>query len=97
MNHMRSFRAIMLAAVLLVVQVLSLPIPVAAGAGEPPTVPEAIAVPYGSVLLFHSHANGVQIYECQNGQWAFHAPRAVLFNPTIFGQPRSITVALITD
>jgi hypothetical protein len=53
---------------------------VAASAGEPPTVPEAIAVPPGSVLLFSRHAKGVQIYECQSGQWAFHAPRAVLFN-----------------
>jgi hypothetical protein len=79
MNHMRSLRAIVLA--VLVMQVLSLPMPVAASAGKPPTVPEVIAVPAGSVLLFRSHAKGVQIYECQNRQWAFHAPRAVLFNP----------------
>ena len=81
MNHIRSFRAIVLAAVLLaVMQVLSLPMSVAASAGAPPTVPEAIAVPAGSVLLFHSHAKGVQTYACQSGQWAFHAPRALLFN-----------------
>jgi hypothetical protein len=81
MNHMRSFRAIVLATVLLVMHVLSMPMSVAASAGEPPTVPEAIAVPPGSVLLFSSHAKGVQTYECQNGQWAFHAPRALLFDP----------------
>jgi hypothetical protein len=33
------------------------------------------------VLLFSRHAKGMQIYECQNGQWAFHAPRALLFTP----------------
>jgi hypothetical protein len=82
MNRLRSFGAIVLATVLLVVgQVLSMPMPVAASADAPPTVPEAIAVPPGSVLLFSRHAKGVQIYECQNGQWAFHAPRALLFDP----------------
>jgi hypothetical protein len=82
MNQLRLFRASMLATVLLVVgQLLSLPVSVAASAGAPPTVPEAIAVPPGSVLLFSSHAKGVQTYECQNGQWAFHAPRALLFDP----------------
>ena len=30
----------------------------------------------GPVLLFSRHAKGVQIYECKNGQWAFHAPKA---------------------
>jgi hypothetical protein len=44
-------------------------------------VPEAIEVPAGYVLLFSSQARGLQIYECQNGQWAFHAPRAELFDP----------------
>ncbi|MFL5804687.1 MAG: DUF3455 domain-containing protein [Roseiflexaceae bacterium] len=82
MNQLRSFGAIVLAAVLLVVgQVLSIPVSVAASGGEPPTVPEAIAVPPGSVLLFSHHAKGVQTYECKNGQWAFHAPRALLFDP----------------
>jgi hypothetical protein len=38
-------------------------------------------VPPGYVLLFSRHAAGVQTYECQNGVWAFRAPRAVLFNP----------------
>jgi len=82
MNQLRSYAAIVLAAVLLVVgQVLSRPVSVAASAGVPPTVPEAIDVPPGSVLLFSSQAKGVQTYECQNGQWAFHAPRALLFDP----------------
>jgi hypothetical protein len=82
MNQLRSVGAIVLAAVLLVVgQALSMPVSVAASAGELPSVPEAIAVPPGSVLLFSRHAKGVQIYECQNSQWAFHAPRALLFDP----------------
>jgi hypothetical protein len=82
MNQLRSFGAIVLTAVLLVVgQMLSMPGSVAASAGAPPTVPEAIAVPPGSVLLFSRHAKGVQTYECKNGQWAFHAPRALLFDP----------------
>ena len=81
MSYLRSFRAIVLAAVLLAVgQMLSLPMSAAARSSGPPAVPAAIAVPPGSVLLFRSHAKGVQTYECQNGQWAFHAPRAVLFN-----------------
>jgi len=81
MNHLRSFRAIVLAAVLLVGQMLSLPVSAAASAVAPPTVPEAIAVPAGSVLLFSRHAKGAQTYECQNGEWAFRAPRALLFDP----------------
>ena len=90
MNQLRTFRAIVLAIVLLVVgQVLSMPASVAASAGEPPAVPEAIAVPPGSVLLFSRHAKGVQIYECQNGVWAFRAPRALLFDPQSY-QPIGI-------
>jgi hypothetical protein len=82
MNQLRTFRAIAVAVVLLVLgQALNLPMSVAASAGEPPTVPEAIAVPPGSVLLFSRHAKGVQIYECLSGEWAFHAPRALLFDP----------------
>jgi len=83
MNHLRSFRAIVLAAVLLVVgHVLLVPPSVSASAGAPPsTVPEAIAVPPGAVLLFTRHATGVQTYACQNGVWAFRAPKALLFDP----------------
>jgi hypothetical protein len=81
MNRLQSSWAIVLAVVLLVVgQVLSMPMSVAASSGAPPTVPEAIAVPPGTVLLFSRHAKGVQTYECQNGQWAFRAPRALLFD-----------------
>jgi Protein of unknown function (DUF3455) len=83
MNHLRSYGSIIFAAFLLAVgQALIAPLSVSASSGAPPsTVPTSIAVPSGYVLLFYSHAKGVQTYECQNGQWAFRAPRAVLFNP----------------
>lgn len=78
----RALRAAFVAAVLLVLgSALSLPSGVTASVGEPPTVPQEIAVPSGSMLLFSRTARGVQIYECLNGQWAFHAPRALLFEP----------------
>lgn len=38
-------------------------------------------VPAGSVLLFSLKARGLQNYACKDGQWAFHAPRAELFDP----------------
>jgi hypothetical protein len=80
MKQLRSFGATLLAAVLLAVgQLLSPPMSAAASSSASPTVPEAIAVPAGSVLLFSHHAKGVQIYECKNGQWVFHAPLALLF------------------
>ena len=83
MNHLRLYGSIVLAAVLLVIgQVLLVPLPVSASSGElPSAVPASIAVPPGFPLLFTGHASGVQTYECQNGQWAFRAPRAVLFDP----------------
>jgi Protein of unknown function (DUF3455) len=83
MNQLRSYRTILVAAVLLVLaHVLSLPLSVSARSGAtPPSVPEIIAVPPPYVLLFRLHATGVQTYECQNGQWTFRAPRAVLFDP----------------
>src|SRR5262245_32334404 len=83
MNHLRSYGTIVLAALLLIIgQVLIVPVPVSASSGTPPsTVPTPIAVPPGYALLFYSQAKGVQTYECQNGQWAFHAPRALLFDP----------------
>ena len=82
MNHLRSYGSIVLAALLLVVgQALIVPLSVSASSDAPPTVPEAIAVPPGSVLLFSRHAKGMQTYECLSGQWAFHAPRALLFDP----------------
>jgi hypothetical protein len=58
------------------------PLSVAASSGAPSnTVPETIQVPPGYEMLFWSRATGVQTYECQNGQWAFRAPRALLFTP----------------
>ena len=82
MNRLRTYGSIILAAWLLVVgQLLLVPLSVSANSAVPPTVPEDIAVPEGSVLLFSSHAEGVQTYECQAGQWALRAPRALLFNP----------------
>jgi hypothetical protein len=80
MKPLRSLSATLLATLLLVFgQMLSLPTSAAAGSGAPPVVPGAIAVPAGSVLLFSRHAKGVQIYDCNNGQWVFHAPLALLF------------------
>jgi hypothetical protein len=81
MNRLRAYVAIVLTALLLVGQALSAPSSANAGSRNPPAVPTTIAVPAGSVLLFSSHAAGVQIYECQNGQWAFRAPKALLFKP----------------
>jgi Protein of unknown function (DUF3455) len=81
MKQLRSRMAIILAAVILGVgHVLSMPLSALASSETPPIVPQNIAVPAGSVLLFSRHARGVQIYECQNGQWTLHAPRAVLFD-----------------
>jgi hypothetical protein len=82
MNRLRSYGSIILAAVLLVFgQALIMPLPASARTGAPPTVPASIEVPPGNVLLFTRHAKGVQTYECQNGVWAFRAPKALLFNP----------------
>jgi hypothetical protein len=80
MNRLRSIGPIVLAALLLVVgQALIMPSAASASPAAPP-VPSTIEVPAGNVLLFSKHAAGVQIYECQNGQWAFHAPKAALFS-----------------
>ena len=90
MNRLRALGSIALAILLLVVgQALIVPLSVSASSDAPPTVPEAIAVPPGSVLLFSRHAKGVQIYECINSQWALHAPRALLFDPQSY-QPVGI-------
>jgi hypothetical protein len=56
-------------------QALSIPL------SAPPSADTLPPVPEGNVLLFSSHARGVQIYECRDGMWAFHAPRAVLSDP----------------
>ncbi len=81
LNRLRSIGSMVVIALLVVGQALIGPRSVAASTDVPPTVPDAIAVPAGAVLLFSRHATGVQIYECVNGQWAFHAPRAGLFDP----------------
>ncbi|HET9222161.1 MAG TPA: DUF3455 domain-containing protein [Roseiflexaceae bacterium] len=82
MKLFRSFGPIILAALLLVLgQALIMPAAASASPATPPTVPTEIAVPPGHVLLFSKHATGVQTYECKDGQWAFRAPKAVLFNP----------------
>ncbi len=81
MNHFRSYASIIMAAVLLVVgHVLIVPQSLSASSNVPPTtMPDTIVVPAGQVLLFSRHAEGVQTYECRNGQWALRAPRALLF------------------
>jgi hypothetical protein len=80
MKRLRSFGATLLATLLLVFgHLLISPTSAAAGSSAPPVVPGAIAVPAGSVLLFSRHAMGVQIYDCKDGQWVFHAPQALLF------------------
>lgn len=87
MNNFRSYGPIVLAALLVVVgYVILVPVSATARTGAPPAVPEQIAVPPGSVLLFSSHAKGVQMYDCQNKQWSFRAPKAMLFEPQ-FKQP----------
>jgi hypothetical protein len=79
MNRFRSLKSIVLAALLLVVgQALMGPLVASASPSAPP-VPAQLEVPAGNVLLFRNHAKGVQTYECQNGQWAFRAPKALLF------------------
>ncbi len=81
MNRSRSYRSIILAALLLVVgYVLSVPLSASASSSTPPPpVPGDIAVPAGYELLFMNHAKGVQVYECLNGQWTLRAPAALLF------------------
>ncbi len=83
MHYLRSSASIVLAALLLVVgQTLIVSPSVVANAGAAITTPLAsIEVPSGYTLLFSRHAKGVQTYECQNGQWAFRAPIAGLFDP----------------
>lgn len=82
MHTQRFYRSIILAVLLLVGHLLSLPLSAAPHSRALSRVaPASIDVPAGSVLLFVSHARGLQTYECRDGQWAFHAPRAVLFDP----------------
>jgi hypothetical protein len=81
-NRWQAYGRVVLIALLLAVGLgLLAPSSASASPGAPPTdVPAAIAVPPGHALLFSSRAVGVQIYTCQSGQWAFHAPRAELLD-----------------
>ena len=45
-----------------------------------PPVPDALRTPPGTTLALTLSARGVQIYECREGQWAFVAPQAELFD-----------------
>lgn len=47
-----------------------------------PTVPAELAIPAGPKLTFVAAAKGVQIYECADGAWKLHAPRADLIDAT---------------
>lgn len=78
MHTLRLSRSIIWFALLLVGQLLGMPLLASASSRALPT---SIEVPAGYELLFVSQARGLQTYECRNGQWAFHAPRAVLFDP----------------
>lgn len=62
-------------------QALIAPAAVFASTAAPIAVPAPLEVPPGVVFLFKSHAVGIQMYECQNGQWAFRAPSALLIDP----------------
>lgn len=87
MGRLRAYRSVVLAALLIVGQLLILPFSVAAAPAHPSSgAPGPFEAPAGEELLFSSHARGVQIYECRNGQWAFHAPRAQLFDPEAHGR-----------
>jgi hypothetical protein len=83
MSRLRSPGPISVALLLLVFgQLLTMPLSVSARSGaQPAAMPAEFEAPSGSVLLFSSEARGQQIYKCNNGQWAFHAPRAGLFDP----------------
>lgn len=88
MDRLGAYARVVLAALLLVIgQLLFLPLSIAAASSTlDSAAPGPFEVPPGEVLLFSSHARGVQIYECRNGQWAFHAPRAQLFDPKAHGR-----------
>ena len=82
MKWLPSGGAIVLAALLLVAGHLLLgPSSVAASAGMPArTDATPFDLPPDVELLFERHAKGVQTYACTNGQWAFRAPQAALFD-----------------
>ena len=45
-----------------------------------PVVAPELAVPDAAKLVLIGEAKGVQIYECADGAWKLHAPRAELFD-----------------
>jgi hypothetical protein len=45
-----------------------------------PLVPDALRPGPGATRVLTLSARGVQIYECRDGQWAFVAPQAKLFD-----------------
>jgi hypothetical protein len=82
MNHARSYWTALLSMILFTIShVLMMPAPVSASTGDVPVVPPEIAVPLGAEYLFFVHAQGMQTYECRDGQWAFRAPKAALLEP----------------
>jgi hypothetical protein len=86
MRQAQSIASVALAVGLIAVGLLLLAPPPASASAGLQAVPDTIAVPAGYTQLFTSRARGVQIYECKDGQWAFHAPRAVLFDPEAHGR-----------
>jgi hypothetical protein len=48
--------------------------------GAPPAIPQDLAPPAGEQLKLRLSAKGVQIYQCQGGEWKFQAPEATLFD-----------------
>lgn len=83
MVRLRSYASVVVVALLLVVgQLLLAPLSVSASpAGLPAPMTARLEPPAGLELLFVRQARGLQIYECQSGQWALRAPRAQLFDP----------------
>ena len=48
--------------------------------GAVPKVPQDLQPPAGEQLQLRFSAKGVQIYQCQSGEWKFQAPEATLFD-----------------
>ena len=62
------------------IAVIAMAAPAYAGPSSP-DVPQRIAPPAGSKVFLVTHAEGVQIYQCNGatGAWALQAPRAELY------------------
>ena len=63
--------------------VIAIAAPAYAGPSSP-TVPSSIAPPAGHKVFLVTHAEGVQIYQCNatTGAWSLQAPRAELYAQT---------------